>query len=207
MENTVKTQKLNRSALMLIVICAVVYFVAYVGRLSYSANIAMVCKYYTINGVTIDNGTAGIVGTCLFASYGAGQVINGLLCKRYNPRFSITIALLGSAVMNFLVAMVSSDGFYYICVFWLLNGFFQSILWSSIIRLLNLNLPKNLFRLAILIMSFPVSLGTFSIYGISALFSVFNISFKGVFVVAAVLMGVVAIVWFIVVGCNYHSCS
>ena len=65
MEKTVKTQKFNKSAILLIVLCAIVYFVAYIGRLSYSANIAMVCKYYTVNGAIIDNGTAGIVGTCI----------------------------------------------------------------------------------------------------------------------------------------------
>lgn len=191
MKNKIK----NKNAVLLIALCAMVYFVAYIGRLSYSANIAMVCKYYTVGGMLIDNGTAGIVGTCLFASYGVGQVINGLLCKRYNPRYSISIALFGSALMNILVSISQKDTFYFVCGCWFLNGFFQSILWSSLIRLLNRNLPKSLLKTAVLVMSFPVTLGTFAVYGISSLFSLLNKSFKGVFVVAAILMIAVAVVW------------
>ena len=79
--------KANKKAVSLIVLCALAYFVAYIGRLSYSANIAMVCKYYTVNNVLIDNAKAGLVGTCLFSTYGAGQIINGLLCKKYNAKY------------------------------------------------------------------------------------------------------------------------
>ena len=189
--------KANKKAVSLIVLCALAYFVAYIGRLSYSANIAMVCKYYTVNNVLIDNAKAGLVGTCLFSTYGAGQIINGLLCKKYNAKYSIFIGLFGSALMNFLVALTPRNQFYNICVFWLINGFLQSILWSSIIKTLNQTLPKKMLKVAVLVMSFPVTLGTFSTYGISALFSALNITFKAVFIVASVVLTVVAVVWFL----------
>ena len=189
--------KANKKAGLLIILCALAYFVAYIGRLSYSANIAMVCKYYTVNNVLIDNATAGLVGTCLFASYGAGQVINGLLCKKYNTKYSIFIGLFGSALMNFLVALTPKNQFYFICAFWLINGFSQSILWSSIIKALNQNLPRKMLKVAVLVMSFPVTLGTFSIYGISALFSALNITFRAVFIVASALLLIIAIIWFL----------
>ena len=64
-------KKISKSAGLLAILCAVVYFSAYVGRLSYSANISMVCDFFSVN-----NGTAGIAGTCLFVSYGVGKVIS-----------------------------------------------------------------------------------------------------------------------------------
>ena len=199
--------KANKKAVLLIILCALAYFVAYIGRLSYSANIAMVCKYYTVNNVLIDNATAGLVGTCLFASYGAGQVINGLLCKKYNTKYSIFIGLFGSALMNLFVALTPKNQFYFICAFWLINGFSQSILWSSIIKTLNQSLPKRLLKVAVLVMSFPVTLGTFSIYGISALFSALNITFRAVFIVASVLLIIIAVIWFLCLDKIKEQCS
>ncbi len=192
---SVQKSKANKNAVLLIILCALAYFVAYIGRLSYSANISMVCKYYTINDLPIGNAKAGLVGTCLFATYGVGQVINGLLCKKYNTRFSIFIGLCGSALMNLFVALTPKNSFYLICVFWLINGFMQSILWSSIIKTLNHALPKRLLKVAVLVMSFPVTLGTFSTYAISSLFSALGITFRAVFIVASVLLVVVALAW------------
>ncbi len=201
MERTVK-RKISKNAVLLVVMCALVYFVAYMGRLSYSANIAMVCDFFMI-----DNGTAGIVGTCLFASYGAGQVINGLLCKKYNPKHAIALSLTLSAIANVVVGLADKDYFYVVCISWLVNGFSQSILWPSIIRLLNRNLANRYLDFAVFIMSIPVSMGTFATYGISALFSALSISFKGVFFVAAVSMGAVACIWFFSLNSLKDKCA
>lgn len=184
--------KINKNAIKLMLLCAVVYLSAYMGRLSYSANISMVCNYYSIN-----NGTAGIVGTCLFVAYGVGQVVNGILCKKYNPRFAISLALGVSSIMNVLVALTNKDSFYFIYAYWFINGFAQSILWSSIIRLLNRNLVVSYLKTAVLVMSFPVAMGTFCAYGVSALFSALNLSFKFVFCVSAIFMFIVAVLWFV----------
>lgn len=189
MEN--QKTKISKSALKLSLLCALVYFTAYLGRLSYSANIVMIRDAFSI-----DKATAGVVGTCLFVSYGVGQVVNGLLCKYYNPKYSITISLVLSSICNIALSLITQT-FFYVYVFWFINGFAQSILWSSIIRLLNRNIASIYLRKAIVVMSFPVSVGTFSIYGISALFSALTISYKAVFVVASVLMMVMAIVWII----------
>lgn len=199
MEN--QKTKISKSALKLSLLCALVYFTAYLGRLSYSANIVMV-----IEAFQIDKATAGIVGTCLFISYGVGQVVNGLLCKFYNPKYSITISLVLSACCNIAVSLVKVN-FVYIYVYWFINGYAQSILYSSIIRLLNRNIASVYIRKAIVVMSFPVSVGTFSIYGISALFRAINISYNAVFVVASVLMIVVAIVWFAIVDRLKEKCK
>lgn len=202
MEQSVNKNKMSRSAFTLAFLCAVVYFVAYMGRLSYSANIARVCNFFSV-----DNATAGIAGTCLFISYGAGQVINGLLCKRYNPRYAIALSLTVSALCNIAVAVMPKDYFSLVCVCWFINGAFQSILWSSIIRLLNRNLSKKYLKTAVFIMSTPVSLGTFVVYGVSALFSAVNIPFKGVFIVSSVAMLAVATVWFISLDKIKKACN
>lgn len=198
----IQKEKISKNALKLALLCCFVYFVAYIGRLSYSANIVMIREFFVI-----DKGTAGIAGTCLFISYGVGQVFNGLMCKRYNPRYAITIALVGSSLCNLLVAFTDSSSFYLVCIFWFVNGFTQSILWSSIIRMLNRNLASIHLRKAIIIMGLPVSLGTFTVYGISSLFASINLSFKFVFIVASALMLIMACIWFVLVDKFKNNCA
>lgn len=198
----IQKEKISKNALKLALLCCFVYFVAYIGRLSYSANIVMIREFFVI-----DKGTAGIAGTCLFISYGVGQVFNGLMCKRYNPRYAITIALVGSSLCNLLVAFTDSSSFYLVCIFWFVNGFTQSILWSSIIRMLNRNLASIHLRKAIIIMGLPVSLGTFTVYGISSLFASINLSFKFVFIVASVLMLIMACIWLVLVDKFKNNCA
>ncbi len=197
-----KRTKTSKSAWGLIFLCAAVYCLAYVGRLSYNANIPMVMDFFSV-----DKPSAGIVGTCLFISYGVGQVVNGLLCKRYNPKYAITIGLCTSALMNLAVGLTPSGNFYLVCVFWLFNGAGQSILFSSLIRLLNISLAKKYVRMAVLAISIPASIGTFIVYGLSALFSALAMSFKLMFYSASIMLFAIALIWFISVSKLKNKCN
>ncbi|MBR3864330.1 MAG: MFS transporter [Clostridia bacterium] len=181
----------NKYCITLIIISVIVYYVAYLGRYSYSSNINLIMDFYSVN-----KSSAGAISSCFFISYGVGQVVHGLLCKKYNPRYSIAIALFVSALMNLSLGFIGVEHFNLLKYCWLLNGFVQAILWSSIIRLLNENLPKNYLSIALLMLSLPVSLGTFSIYGLSALISALSISFKTVFFISGGLLLVMCIIWF-----------
>ena len=129
MQEKVKT---NHSPIILIILCFLVYVLAYLGRYSYSSNINSIMEYYNVN-----KENAGLVGTFFFISYGIGQVVHGLLCKKYNPKYSVSIALAVSSLMNLLIGITDENNFQFLKFYWLINGFVQSILWSSLIRLLN----------------------------------------------------------------------
>ena len=111
---------------ILIILCFVVYLLAYLGRYSYSSNINNVMAYFSVN-----KESAGLVGTFFFISYGLGQVIHGLMCKKYNPKYMISFALITSSVMNFLIGITNESSFYILKFYWLINGFVQSILWMN----------------------------------------------------------------------------
>ena len=191
----------NNSPLLLIILCFTVYFLAYLGRYSYSSNINCVMEYFSVN-----KESAGLVGTFFFISYGVGQVVNGLLCKKYNPKYMISISLIFSALMNLLVGLTDIMSFNNLKFYWMVNGFAQSILWSSLIRLLNEHLPKNKLNTAIFVMALPVPIGTFAIYGLSSLISVVEIGFNVVFFIASSLLFVVGIIWFLVVDKLKKNC-
>ena len=122
----------KKAPLFLIMLCFMVYFLAYLGRYSYSSNINCVMEYFDIN-----KANAGSVSTFFFISYGIGQVVHGLLCKKYNSKYSISIAVLLSGLMNMLVGITDASSFDMLKIYWLINGFTQAVLWSSLIRVLN----------------------------------------------------------------------
>lgn len=182
-----KTQTSHKASLTLIFLCWLVYSTSYLGKVNYAANITQVEKFY---GVT--HAQSGLVSTLLFFAYGAFQIINGLLCKRYNLRLTIFIGLFGSGIINLIVGFTTN--FTLLTVLWLLNGVMLAFLWSSLIRLLTETLTKEYMAKASVVMGTTVATGTFIIYALSALYV--NINFKLSFITAGVVMPTVSLVWF-----------
>ena len=74
--------KASDGAHLLIFLAWLLYTVSYLGKLNYSANITQIVDYYQIS-----KADAGIVPSLFFFAYGIGQVVNGLLCKKYNIKW------------------------------------------------------------------------------------------------------------------------
>lgn len=66
--------------------------------------------------------------------YGVGKFINGYVSDRTNARYFISIALVGSALMN--VLMGYGDSLTYFSIVWSFNSWFQSMAWPPISKLL-----------------------------------------------------------------------
>lgn len=179
----------NKEANFLIFLCWAAYTSAYVARLNYNASMVEILAQL---GTTKE--AAGIVSSFFFFAYGAGQLVNGLLSKRYNTKISVTIALVASCLINF--GMTFCNGIDAMKYLWFLNGVFQSILWSSLIKTLSDNLADNKLSKAVMVMSTTVASGTFTAYGLAALFSALDMKWTSIFYVASAVVGVVAVVWF-----------
>lgn len=177
----------KKHASLLIFGCWLVYTAAYVGRLDYSASMV---KIISELGITNDKG--GLVYSCFALTYGIGQLVNGLLCKHYNPKFVITGALCASALVNLLMPL--SGDYRIMAALWLINGIVQSMLYSLIIRTLSRNVKSGSISLAIYTMSTTVAIGTALAYGISALCVALDIWQVTFFVAAAFLLSA-ACVW------------
>lgn len=183
------TEKKPREASGLILLCWLVYTCTYVGKLSYNANLSRIGEAF---GVSYAD--AGLVSTCFFFAYGAGQVVNGLLCKRYNIKYVILTCLTVSSLINLCVGFIGDFSvFKYL---WLLNGFSMSFLWTLLIRLLSETIAKKDLPRAIFAMGTTVAIGTSLVYGLSALFAT-ALSWRTVFFVAAAILLFAATVWLI----------
>lgn len=178
----------NKSeAFLLIFLGWLVYTISYLGKVNYSANITQIIDFYGVN-----KAQAGTVPTFFFFAYGIGQVVNGVLCKKYNIKWVIFISLVVSAVINLIVAV--SSNFDIIKWLWLVNGFVLSILWPTLVRLLSAVLPQKVLGTSSVVMGTTVAIGTLIIYGLSSVFAAFN-QFKLSFYTAGIAVIVVSFVW------------
>lgn len=170
-----------------IFLCWMAYTAAYPGRYSYNSNITPIMDAF---GVT--HGEAGLVTTCFFFAYGVGQVVNGLLCRRYPRRWIIPFSLACSAVLN--IAVFLGAPFWTLKYLWLLNGGLQSILWPTLISVLSQSLPALYLKSSVLVMSTTVPIGTLLAYGLSSLLAVRG-GFPFSFLTGALLMAGAAAAW------------
>jgi len=183
---------LSKSTLLL-TLCWIVYTCSYIGKLSYGANIKPIGDAFNVL-----NAETGLVSTCFFFAYGIGQIVNGIMCKKYNVKYVVFTCLTIASVMNILVGF--STNFALIKYFWLVNGIAMSFLWPTLIRLLSETMKKDKIDRAIVVMGTTVATGTFLIYGISALFAAIQ-DYRWSFCVAAVLLITIAIIWI----CSFDS--
>lgn len=180
-------QSKKSKAGMLIFICWLVYAFCYLGKVNYSANITKIIEFY---GVT--KSQAGAVPTFFFFAYGVGQVVNGVLCKKYNPKWAIFASLTVSGIINLIIAV--GHEFSIIKWLWMINGFALSVLWPTLIRLLSESLPQKALAKSSVIMGTTIATGTLIIYSLSSLYVSLG-NFKLAFYTAAFAVFAVAIFW------------
>ncbi len=183
-----KRKGLNRNVLA-IIICWLVYTCSYLGKLGYNANLVLIEGEFGVS-----HAESGTVGTAFFFAYGAGQIVNGLFCKKYNVKYTIFFALVASAACNFLITVIKDFG--WLKIIWLFNGAALSFLWSLLIRFLSEVLDKEYTSKAVVVMGTTVATGTFAVYGLSALFVSLSV-YKTIFYVAAVLLPLIAVIWIV----------
>jgi len=188
MNPSTRVDSCKRSSFFLpVFLCCMVYTASYLGRYSYSANITPI-----IDAFGASRADAGLITSFFFFSYGIGQILNGILCKYYPKRLIISVSLIVSSILN--LAVYAGIPFHLYKYLWLINGICLSILWPSLVLLLSETISKENLTKSALVMSLPVPIGTFIIYGASSLF-VNAGHFEYAFLLAAFTMLIATAVW------------
>lgn len=112
-------------------VCFLTYLSAYLCRVNFSASLTALSLERGL-----DYELLGTAGAAFFAVYAVGQLINGFLGDHLHPVRFIIIAVCGTVLCNLGVAFAGS--FALILVLWAANGYFQSIFWSTLIRLISM---------------------------------------------------------------------
>ncbi len=181
-----KITSLNFQVIFFIV-CCVFYASSYMGRLNYSA--AMV--HFTSDGILTPS-TAGLISTLYYFTYGAGQIVSGILGDKFSARYIPFIGVCLSALCNILMAVVTPGVIF--AVIWGINGFAQSLLWPSVMRTLVLYFPLETHLKVFAYITTAVPVGTLSSYLLSGLL-LRHFDVKSLFIVPALIMVAVGAVF------------
>ncbi len=187
-----KTLTNQKNESKIIFICWLAYTAAYVGRLNFNASIVAI-----ISDLGVTKADAGLVSSFFFFAYGAGQLVNGILSKKYNAKIMIFISLMCSAVFNILMPVCNDISI--MKFIWMGNGIVQSVLWSTLIKTLSDFVSDKKLPKAILAMSTTVAIGTLVAYGISSVSVKFG-SWQIVFYVASAVLVISAVIWLTLFG-------
>jgi len=83
----------------------------------------------------------GMVASGFLIAYAAGQFLHGQISEKFNPFTYVAVGLVGSAIMNAVLGF-SAGFFWVLLVGEVIDGGFQSMGWSSIVRA-NAETSKN----------------------------------------------------------------
>ncbi len=172
-----------------------VYATSYLGKVNYSSNITQIIDFYQVT-----KAEAGLPPTFFFFAYGSGQIINGLLCKKYPIKWTIFLSLTLSALLNLVIAVSANFGI--VKWVWLANGVALSLLWPSLIRLLSETLARTELPKSSIVIGTTVASGTLLAYALGALFAYWH-QFKLSFYAAAFADLLVAVIWL----CSYQKAT
>lgn len=182
----------RKCVILLLFLSWLAYTAGNVGRMNYAASMVAI-----IEETNAAKPAAGLVSSFFFFAYGAGQLINGLLCHKYNSRLFIFGSLVLASIANLCMPFCSSVSA--MKWPWLLNGVVQSVLWSSLVKLQAEYLNEKDIGKSIIVMSTTTAAGTFIAYGLSAL-NVAFFSWRITFYIAADVLVVASIAWLLGVG-------
>lgn len=182
----------KKNAWKLFLFAWLVYFCSYLGRLNYSA---VMNELIDTNVVTKIQ--AGWVSTGFLIAYASGQLINGMLADRMNPRIMVCLGALGGGLLNVLFPV--TDNYALLLALRVGTGFCMSTLWPGIFSaMVRLMTEEDKLRHSIDISS-SMSAGTLLSYASSALLLKY-FSWRPAFVIPGLLLMGAGVLWFFAYG-------
>ncbi|MBQ3079939.1 MAG: MFS transporter [Clostridia bacterium] len=155
-------RKFTRLQARILTICFIVYFCAYIGRLNMSASLDSIMLELHVN-----EALGGTLQTVFAIVYASGQFVFGSIVDRVRPKRLILSGLLGSALCNLLFSFAGN--FTLLIALWAVNGAFQSMLWTPIVRYLAAHFEGARRSRASFTMSFTLAGGHIAAWGLAEL--------------------------------------
>ena len=178
-------KKLSPNALALLF--AFTYMISYMTRINFGA---IVSEMERSTGISRQLLSMSLTGA--FVTYGAGQVISGILGDRFSPKNLVTLGLSVTVGMNLLIPLCGSP--YTMMAVWCVNGFAQAFMWPPILRMMVMLLSGEEYAKAAVKVSWGSSAGTIAMYLLSPVMIAW-LGWRSVFVMSA-LFGILGIlIW------------
>lgn len=106
------------------------YAAFYLLRLNFSMAMPAMMDVFSLSKVEL-----GLIASIWSVVYGVGKFVNGYISDRSDARKFMTIGLIGTAIAN--IFMGFSDGLLYFGICWAVSGWFQSMAWPPVVRMLS----------------------------------------------------------------------
>ena len=186
-ENVIQTETRLSTSRCLFLLCFLVYCTSYIARGSFSF-----VRSTMLESGAIDIGAAAAVSAAYFIFYAVGQLVNGFLGDRVSPFWMVSAGLAVVITSNAMM-MLSQPSWLYV-VWWGINGYGHSMLWSPIYFLLSnvINQKTRVFALTAISISSPLGKIT------SAIVSSLSLSkgkWQSVFFSVTVISASVMLLW------------
>jgi OPA family glycerol-3-phosphate transporter-like MFS transporter len=178
-------KRYTKTELRLLIACFSAYTAAYISRCNLSPSLDAIAAAFGIGAAQ-----AGLLPTCFAIPYAAGQVISGLLADRFPPPRLMLIGLLGSAAVN--LAFSFCPYFPLLPMLWFVNGLFQSMIWTPIMRILAFHFRDSVRDHAAFFMSLTLIFGHLLAWALSGMLTSL-LSWRVAFLVSALVTAAVAI--------------
>lgn len=177
----------RKQVLIFQILCCAIYFTSYITRINYAAALLEI-----VQSLNTSKQIASIAITGSFFAYGAGQLINGIIGDKIQPRTMIIWGLLLTSICNLLIPLLPN--IYIMTVIWCFNGFFQAMLWPPLVRIMAENLQEKDYIRACVLVSSAASIGTIIVYLlVPVCILVYN--WKMAFIIPAVFSLAVIAIW------------
>lgn len=131
-----KIKRFEAHALLVLLSFGFMYLFFYNGR--QNINLVMTQMAGDLGTTTT---ALGVVSSALFWCYAFGQLVNGRLGAIFGYKRFMTVGVIASAVLNVIISFQHSVSV--IALLWGLNGYFQSMVWSNGLGVINKWWPKE----------------------------------------------------------------
>jgi len=130
---------MNKKTSLIFVICYMAYTAIYIARL----NLSMASPGMLETNV-LDKAQVGMLGSVFSVVYAVGRLANGCLSDKKAPWIMICTGLIISSVSNIVIGLFPP--FIGILLLWGCNAFAQSMLWSSVLKIVAAIYPEKVAK-------------------------------------------------------------
>ena len=171
----------------LIWLLAITYMVSYITRINYGA---MIAQMVVETGFSKSLLSLAVTGS--FITYGAGQIVSGIIGDQVSPKKLMSLGLLVTTAMNALILICQNP--YQMLIVWCVNGFAQSFMWPPLVKTMSSLLSKEDYTVAATRVSWGSSFGTIFVYLISPVMIILS-GWKAMFILCAACGAVMTVLW------------
>ena len=178
-------KRYTKTELRLLIACFSAYTSAYISRCNLSPSLDAIAATFGLTAAQV-----GLLPTCFALPYAAGQIISGMLADRFPAPRLMLIGLLGSAAVN--AAFSFCPLFPLLVALWFINGLFQSMIWTPIMRILAFHFRDSVRDHAAFFMSLTLIFGYLLAWALSGMLTSL-LSWRAAFLVSALVTAAVSI--------------